>query len=371
MPKVGEIIKFDMTRNFKYEKPIGNGGTGDTHLFLDETTDIRFAFKKYVPKDEERIEENYIRFKDEIKILFNLSHPNIVRIYNYYLYPKHKTGYIQMEYIEGVSIDEFADTVNDYEDVFLQTINGFKNLQNNNILHRDIRPANILVNTDKIVKIIDFGFGKQIDNSNVNQNSVILNWPASTYPMEITQNLDYTHQTEIFFLGKLFQNIIDCFTEKNFKYNHIIDKMIKINPVDRYESFFEIQEDIRKYSLDNIDFSSEQIQIYQDFANSIYPHLKNHLDNYLPKNDIDDVIQNIKNVIDRNCLEEFLQNNIDLISCFINNAFEADNIVDIPLSIIKEFYNFLINQSTEIRRIILDNLQSRLSNIIIEFEVPF
>lgn len=66
-----------------------------------------FAIKKYVPKDKRYIDEHYERFVDEIKILFNISHPNIVRIYNYYLYPQAKTGFLQMEYIDGTCIDQY------------------------------------------------------------------------------------------------------------------------------------------------------------------------------------------------------------------------------------------------------------------------
>ena len=94
----GDVITFDAKKNFTFVKTLGTGGTGDTHLFKDETTDILFAFKKYVPKDANYVDELYSRFVDEIKILFNISHPNIVRIYNYYLYPQAKTGYLQMEY---------------------------------------------------------------------------------------------------------------------------------------------------------------------------------------------------------------------------------------------------------------------------------
>ena len=47
----GDLIVFDSKKNFKYIKSLGAGGTGDTHLFLDETTGIQFAIKKYAPKD--------------------------------------------------------------------------------------------------------------------------------------------------------------------------------------------------------------------------------------------------------------------------------------------------------------------------------
>jgi len=116
----GAIIKFDRIKQFINVGPLGFGGTGDTYLFKDETTDMLFAFKKYSPKDERYVEENYIRFVEEIKILFNISHPNIVRIYNYYLYPDKNIGYLQMEYIDGLSISKFdaKKFSKEWEDIF-------------------------------------------------------------------------------------------------------------------------------------------------------------------------------------------------------------------------------------------------------------
>ena len=123
----GDSIIFDIKKNFSYIKPLGAGGTGDTHLFKDETTDMLFAFKKYVPRNNQHIDEYYQRFVDEMKILFYIPHPNIVRIYNYYLYPSSKTGYLQMEYIDGVSIDKFEPDPwgKDWNDIFTETISAF------------------------------------------------------------------------------------------------------------------------------------------------------------------------------------------------------------------------------------------------------
>lgn len=90
----GQKIEFAGTKELKFIKSLGQGGTGDTHLFEDETTDMLFAIKKYAPKDLNYLDEFYSRFVDEIKILFKISHPNIVRIYNYYLYSEFKTGYL-------------------------------------------------------------------------------------------------------------------------------------------------------------------------------------------------------------------------------------------------------------------------------------
>ena len=127
----GSIVEFDRKKEFKYIRPLGKGGTGDTHLFEDETTNILFAFKKYNPTDIEQQEEYYQRFVDEIKILFRIVHPNIVRIYNYYLYPEFKLGYLQMEYVEGAEINRYVpDNWNkQWDEVFIDTISAFKYLE--------------------------------------------------------------------------------------------------------------------------------------------------------------------------------------------------------------------------------------------------
>src|SRR5690625_4305437 len=133
----GTLVEFDTKKNFKHIKPLGQGGTGDTHLFKDETTDMLFAFKKYSPKNSDYIDEHYNRFVDEIIILFKLYHPNIVQVYNYYLYPEHKSGYLQMEYIDGVPISDFEPILweKDWEGIFTETILAFEYLETKNILH--------------------------------------------------------------------------------------------------------------------------------------------------------------------------------------------------------------------------------------------
>ena len=189
----GKIIAFDRKKYFKYIRPLGAGGTGDTFLFKDETTDTFFAIKKYSPKGNNDIEDNYYRFVQEVKILFNISHANIVRIYNYYLYPETKSGYLQMEYIDGVPIDKFEPyKEKSWNEIFIDTINSFKYLEDRSILHRDIRPSNIIIDTNGNIKIIDFGFGKKLSSIKEAAGSIFLNWPVSEQPLEIINQHIYS-----------------------------------------------------------------------------------------------------------------------------------------------------------------------------------
>ncbi|MEY8001440.1 protein kinase family protein [Clostridium sp. Mt-5] len=375
--KKGDSVKFNKEKEFIYIKPLGSGGTGDTHLFKDETTDMLFAFKKYSPKDLKYKEEYYKRFVDEIKILFKLSHKNIVRVYNYYLYPNLNLGYLQMEYIEGQSIDKFNpnNSTKNWNSIFIETISAFKYLEANNVLHRDIRPTNILIDKDENIKIIDFGFGKKLENFQENAKSVFLNWPVSELPNEVKFNKEYNHQTEVYFLGKLFQKLIRNYKD-SFKFNHIIEKMINVDPNERYKSFNEVTKAISDGVLSEIDFTENEKQVYINFANGLIGHINNYIDNYNPINDLNYTLNELAQVIHDSALEEFIQNNTRLIRCFINGTYRYIPTNDIKVETIVGFYKLLNNLSLRKQKIVLDNIYTRLSKIKVEIsyddgDIPF
>lgn len=368
--KSGDVITFDVAKNFTYIEHLGDGGTGDTHLFKDETTDMLFAIKKYVPKDVRYIDDHYKRFVDEIKILFNISHPNIVRIYNYYLYPALKTGYLQMEYIEGSSIDKFEPYPWDdkgWEDIFSEVISAFEYLEQNHILHRDIRPANILIDKNGNVKIIDFGFGKQLNGANRDENSVFLNWPATEMPNEVQLNQEYDERTEIYFVGTLFKHLLGENID-DFRYQHIIEKMTKINPNQRYSSFTEISNDISAGVLSEIDFSDAQKEIYREFAGTLRSHIIHYSDKYSPINNIPVTLSKMAELIRKSSLEAYIQNNSQLIECFINSGFRYKSTTDIEVQTIIDFYGLVTGLSPIKQKILFDNIYTRLATVQVVIE---
>lgn len=371
----GEIITFDVKKNFTYIRALGGGGTGDTYLFKDETTDMLFAIKKYVPKDKSYIEEFYNRFVDEIKILFNLSHPNIVRIYNYYLYPNLKTGYLQMEYVDGKSIDNFEPDPwgKDWNDIFSEVISAFEYLEKNNILHRDIRPANIMIDINDNVKIIDFGFGKKMDCGEEDVNSIILNWPATEMPNEVVLNREYNEQTEIFFLGTLFRHLLKDHME-DFRFQHILEKMTQINPSQRYCSFTDIINDISSGVIGEINFSNKEKEAYRSFADALTTHINYYLDKYSPINNISVTLSKLAELIRQSSLEEYIQNNRQLIECFISGGYNYKAKQEIKVQIIIDFYGLVQGLSLAKQKILFDNIYTRLSNIRVKIEdenLPF
>jgi serine/threonine protein kinase len=377
MIESGAVIEFNRKKQFKHIRPLGVGGTGDTHLFEDETTDMHFAFKKYSPKDANYIEENYRRFVEEIKILFRISHPNIVKVYNYYLYPVHKLGYLQMEYIDGVTISDFQPSIwggKEWADIFTDVISAFEYLETNNILHRDIRPANIMIDKNENVKVIDFGFGKKLESKDQDGKSVFLNWPVTQLPEEIVVDGVYNHRTEIYFVGKLFSNIVSK-ESSDFKFGYIIEKMIKIDPRERYSTFNEIVVEISKGVLGEINFNSKEKEVYIKFANALSLHITKYKAKYDPVNDLNISISKLAILIRNSSLESYIQDNSQLIRCFINGGFTYNSKIDIEFSTVVEFYQLLQRLVPNKQKIVLDNIYTRLAKIKIDVidddDLPF
>ncbi len=375
-----ESIIFDNIKKvFEKVRDLGHGGFGTTVLVRDTVTDTFFAIKKLDKLYFENTGEDFKRFVSEIKILFQLSNNNVVRVYNYYLYPDALTGYIQMEYIEGITLDKFVPSdEKTWDDIFIDAIKGFEYLEKHNILHRDIRCQNFMVTSDNVLKIIDFGFGKKVTEENCNENSVALNWPVSQDPEEFVLFQDYSEATEIYYLGEMFFSLID---RSLFSYRDILKKMCSVSFGKRYHSFSDILVDISNDLFSQIDFSSEEKNIYHNFIDSICNVIESVKGSITPQKDPSIFINKLGDMI-RSCAIENHLINVGLISpCFISNLNEADIDIYYPdkmkyikTEYLKDFYKMFLELSNEKKQIIMENFASRFLSIkqsFLETDLPF
>ena len=234
------IVHFLRARDYTFVKELGRGACGRTVLLHDEVLDRFFVCKKYSPLeglDRQVLFQNFVR---EIKLLHDLNHTNVVRVFNYHIYPLHLAGYIVMEQVAGSNlVEHISSHPEQINEIFEQAINGFAHLELNRILHRDIRETNLMVTDDGVVKIIDLGFGKRVQTTNDFDKSISLNWWCEL-PSEFAQGT-YDFQTEVYFVGKLFEKLIHENVIDHFKYTSTLNKMCQRNPKNRIESFADIQ----------------------------------------------------------------------------------------------------------------------------------
>lgn len=322
-------------------------------------------------------DEFYNRFVEEIKIMYSVYNENIVRIYDYFLYPEFKTGYIIMEYIKGKNIEEYFQTADEknINSIFLQIINAFSYLETHNILHRDIRDANIMITENGNVKVIDFGFGKRLGEKNENyQASILLNWPASRVPQEI-YNEQYGVQTEIFYVGYLVKNIIEKYNINTFKYGVLLEKMIQIKPANRLESFEQIQNSIAMQTFEQINFPNKEKLVYQIFASNLCSLLCKIKDRLDVEKDMVVIIEKLRIILRDNSLEQYVTNPEKLISIFIKSNYTYYN-NKVEVDVVKEFYDFFVKQTDSVKEIILNNLYGRIGTIpvvdsVYDEDLPF
>lgn len=188
------IRKFLREKDYIIGDILGTGACGETRKIYDSVLNLYFVCKKFSPKNSNLKDNLFSRFIRETKILMLLNHKNIVRIYDYYIYSKMKAGFIIMEYIKGDTIDKYImKKPEQINNIFSQVIDAFVYLEENKIFHRDIRPENILVDENDIVKIIDFGFSEQKYNSSDSMSTTIQSNTKTWYfnlPEELDTQID-------------------------------------------------------------------------------------------------------------------------------------------------------------------------------------
>ena len=352
------MISFPENKHLTYIKQLGKGGTGTVHLVEDAEIGKQFAIKKYTPPAEKEV-EYYKRFVEEIKILIDLYHPNIVRCYTYYLYPNLKTGYLQMEYIEGDPINLYLDNNPlEFDKLFRNAVDAFCYLETNNILHRDIRPSNFLVSNGQL-KIIDFGFSKDVKQIQMQNEeaSIILNWPVTNHPDEIVSEGIYNEGTELYYLGSMFKNLSGV---TKTSYISIIEKMCQASPNERYTTFFDIKKDINNEDYSGIEFSIEQKDIYLNFTNELFGYFTGTYNDFSLYSD-DEILKNLDLIVKINLLEKYVNDKQALVACFYKGAFRSSPKSIIHAEYLIAFYHFLKKVSKEKRTIILLHIRNRIN----------
>lgn len=357
-----KVIEFIRAKDFIYVKDIGQGGTGKTVLLKDEIIDEIFVCKKYSPYYEEHRELFFNNFVDEIKILHKIYHKNIVRVFNYYLYPEKKTGYILMEFINGQDLKTFAK-INPHliNDLFEQTISGFNYLEQNQILHRDIRPENILVSDKGVVKIIDFGFGKKIKFEEDFDKSITLNWRFQ--PPEDFKSKFYDFRTEIYFIGKLFEEILVENEIDGFPCKKILSEMIKTDFNERVSNFAQIERNILSDENIGVDFSYEDKETYRRFASSLVSIFSKIEQSTGYNSEIDKIITDLEEIYRNSMLEDYIQNPNAVARSFVNGGYKYFKRVEFSLYTLKDFIKLIKSISSDKKKIIINNLWQRLDSV--------
>ena len=196
---------------YRIVRQIGRGGMGAVYEGerLDGELRLRVAIK-FVPVSL-RTDPIIERFRQERQILANLNHPNVARLLDAGTTEDH-CPYLVMELIDGVPIDQWCDakhpSVRDLVELFLPVCAAVSHAHRNLVVHRDLKPPNILVDKQGEPKLLDFGIAKLIDTSQRNKAATLLaHTPEYASPEQI-EGRPVTTATDIFSLGCVLYRLL-------------------------------------------------------------------------------------------------------------------------------------------------------------------
>jgi serine/threonine protein kinase len=184
--------------HYRIVEKIGEGGMGDVYRAHDERLDRDVAIK-VLPPDFTDDPDRHARFEREAKMLASLSHPNIATLYELeHLDDQHV---LVMELLEGESLAERLASgempVRKAIDVAVQIARGLAAAHDRGVVHRDLKPGNVFLTHDGLVKILDFGLAQHTDTGPLDEQSESPTVTRQTDPGTVMGTVGYMSPEQV------------------------------------------------------------------------------------------------------------------------------------------------------------------------------
>lgn len=260
-------------KRYEITEKIAQGGMSIVYKALDLNLN-RYDAVKVLKEEFASNKEILERFKQEANAVAFLSHPNIVNIYN--VGSEENIHYIVMEFVKGLTLKEVIRSKGMLPNEMLlnysyQIARALECAHNNNIIHRDIKPHNIIVTKDDLVKVTDFGIAKHSDSATITNSGKIIGSAHYFSPEQARGNLT-DRRSDIYSLGivmyEMATGVVPFDAESpitialkhmqeplpspkliNKKLTDGIEKVIikatEKNPIDRYQRIEDMMMDLR------------------------------------------------------------------------------------------------------------------------------
>jgi len=274
-----KVKKVTQLGDFKLEKKLGQGGMGTVFLATQVSLDRKVALKTLSPEFAKK--PDFVqRFLREARSMAKLHHPNVVQVYA----ADSVSGvhYAAIEFIDGQSMQKWMDqlgqlSVGDALHVCLVCAEALHHAHELNMIHRDIKPDNILVTKKGIVKVADFGLAKALDEDvSMTQSGTGLGTPLYMAPEQARNAKHVDKRSDIYALGSTLyyfltgklpftgENTLELIIAKEKgqftstrrlnslvpeRLDLMIDKMIAKDPAHRYGDCAEIIRDLQSLNL--------------------------------------------------------------------------------------------------------------------------
>lgn len=211
---------------YKIQREIGKGGMATVFLATQESLDRSVVLKVLDQLNSQRTEDMADRFITEGRILASLNHPNIITIFDIGI--ANHLLYISMEYVHGGDLKQRMDlpiSIDETLDYLAKIASALGEAHKHGIVHRDVKPANILFRDEQTPLLTDFGIAKQVDmDSDLTSTGIFLGSPNYVSP-EQAEGETIDGRADIYSLGCVFYEMLTG--SKPYTSTSIIDIVIQ------------------------------------------------------------------------------------------------------------------------------------------------
>jgi hypothetical protein len=263
VPDIAEISRSFDSR-YQIKRLIGRGGMGAVYEGFDTRLDRRVAIK-ILPGGSDSKPGALVRFEREAKAMAALDHPNIVQIHDYGQTPD-GNPYFVMEFIDGMDVHHLRHSgqlnLAGALDLVSQVCSALQYAHSRGIVHRDIKPGNILVNRDGVAKVADFGLAKVLGSEDqphhdptLTQSGTAVGTPDYMAPEQFDGS-HVDHRADIYSLGVMLYDLLTGSPPRgawpppsqrvqiDVRLDEIVLRALQQNPSARYQAASEVRADI-------------------------------------------------------------------------------------------------------------------------------
>jgi eukaryotic-like serine/threonine-protein kinase len=198
------LLGSEISDRYRLDRRLGAGGMSTVFVALDQVLEREVAVKllaEHLAEDDAFV----ARFRREALAAAKLVHPNIVQVYDSGRDEATRRYYIVMEYVKGRSgadilREEKHLSVKQAIAICAQACSGLDYAHRNGVIHRDVKPGNLLLNSDQVVKLADFGIAKAAEDSKITQLGSVLGTAAYLSP-ERTRGDEASPSSDVYSLG--------------------------------------------------------------------------------------------------------------------------------------------------------------------------
>jgi eukaryotic-like serine/threonine-protein kinase len=193
---------------YRLERVLGTGGMASVWLAIDTRLDREVAVK--VLSDVLALDRDYVaRFEREAHVAANLSHPHLVRVYDFSV--DGPRPYLVMEYVAGGTLaDRLRDPHRrtwDAEVLARELLDALGYIHQAGVIHRDVKPANVLLGTDGRARLTDFGIAQPSDATRLTKTGVVVGSARYIAP-EVMRGEPATERSDLYSLGVLIEQCL-------------------------------------------------------------------------------------------------------------------------------------------------------------------